>query len=69
MPAWCTDCRARGAGFPAKQNAAAGECRSSSTASRNRGARAAAWNVRAYYAVKYLLIGGILAALLATAFA
>jgi hypothetical protein len=31
--------------------------------------REVGWNVRAYYAVKYLLIGGILAALLATAFA
>jgi len=41
---------------------------SSSTASPTRGARAA-WNKRAYYAVKYLLIGGILAAFLATAFA
>jgi hypothetical protein len=28
-----------------------------------------AWNKRVYYAVKYLLIGSILAAFLATAFA
>jgi hypothetical protein len=42
---------------------------SSSTAGPARGARAAVWNVRAHYAVKYLLIGGILAAFLATAFA
>ena len=33
------------------------------------GKRMKAWNKRAYYAVKYLLIGGILAAFLATAFA
>jgi beta-hydroxylase len=33
------------------------------------GKRMKAWNKRVYYAVKYLLIGGILAAFLATAFA
>ena len=33
------------------------------------GKRMKAWNKRAYYAVKYLLIGGILAAFLASAFA
>ena len=32
------------------------------------GKRMKAWNKRVYYAVKYLLIGGILAAFLATAF-
>jgi beta-hydroxylase len=31
--------------------------------------RMKAWNKRVYYAAKYLLIGGILAAFLATAFA
>jgi beta-hydroxylase len=33
------------------------------------GKRMKAWNKRVYYAVKYLLIGGVLAAFLATAFA
>ena len=33
------------------------------------GKRMKAWNKRVYYAVKYLLLGGILAAFLATAFA
>jgi beta-hydroxylase len=33
------------------------------------GKRMKAWNKHAYYAVKYLLIGGIIAAFLATAFA
>jgi beta-hydroxylase len=33
------------------------------------GKRMKAWNKRAYYTVKYLLIGGIVAAFLATAFA
>jgi beta-hydroxylase len=33
------------------------------------GKRMKAWNKRTYYAVKYLLIGGILPAFLATAFA
>jgi beta-hydroxylase len=33
------------------------------------GKRMKAWNKRVYYAVKYLLIGGIVAAFLATAFA
>ena len=33
------------------------------------GKRMKAWNKRVYYAVKYLIIGGILAAFLATAFA
>jgi len=33
------------------------------------GKRMKAWNKRVYYAVKYPLIGGILAAFLATAFA
>ena len=33
------------------------------------GKRMKAWNKRAYYAVKFLLIGGILAAFLASAFA
>jgi beta-hydroxylase len=32
------------------------------------GKRMKAWNKRAYYATKYLIIGGILAAFLATAF-
>jgi hypothetical protein len=41
---------------------------SSSTASPAHGARVA-WNERAYYAVKYLLIGGIVAAFVATALA
>jgi beta-hydroxylase len=33
------------------------------------GKRMKAWNKRVYYMVKYLLIGGILAGFLATAFA
>jgi beta-hydroxylase len=33
------------------------------------GKRMKAWNKRVYYAVKYLVIGAILAAFLATAFA
>jgi beta-hydroxylase len=33
------------------------------------GKRMKAWNKRVYYAVKYLVIGGILAAFLASAFA
>jgi hypothetical protein len=60
MPAWCTDCRAAGVGFPTKQNAAAGQCRIFIDGQ--------PWK-RAYYAVKCRLIGGILAAFLATAFA
>jgi beta-hydroxylase len=60
MPAWCTDCRAAGRA----RRIFGHVCQV-----RLVGKRMKAWNKRTYYAVKYLLIGGILPAFLATAFA